>query len=260
MKITIITVVLNNALEIEKTIQSVLNQKDVDIEYIVIDGGSNDGTVELIKKYEKYLVFWVSEKDSGISEAFNKGILKATGDYIGFLNSGDWYEPNILNSTIYINEEFDVIYGDVQYYKGLDKDYIFKANHLYLNKFMSINHPSTFVKTKVIKGLKGFNCKYKFAMDYDLFLRLYLNGSSFKYIDKIISNMTLDGLSDKNWIKSYKEVFEIRKENLNSHFLYFEFFFKLIKRFVSKTLENSPFEFMRKFYRKKFSKIKKILK
>lgn len=96
MKFSIVTVCLNSADTIRQTIESVVHQQNENIEYIIIDGGSTDGTVDIIKEYGDEISFWVSEKDNGLYDAMNKGIVKASGDVISLLNSDDWYEPNIL--------------------------------------------------------------------------------------------------------------------------------------------------------------------
>lgn len=107
MKFSIITVVYNDAEHIEQTIKSVIEQPEVDVKYIIIDGGSIDGTVSVIKKYEKYLSYWVSEPDKGIYDAMNKGLNHITGDIIPFLNSGDWYEEfrKIIEEKFMVNKK-----------------------------------------------------------------------------------------------------------------------------------------------------------
>ena len=112
---SIITVVLNNVISIEETIKSVVNQSE-DFEYIVIDGGSDDGTLDIIRKYEKYINLWISEKDYGIYDAMNKGIKYSTGNYLGILNSGDLYNPNalsIISKYLEENANLDFIFGTV---------------------------------------------------------------------------------------------------------------------------------------------------
>jgi glycosyltransferase involved in cell wall biosynthesis len=119
IKFSIITVSFNSVHTIEKTILSVLNQTYKNFEYIIIDGGSNDGTVDIIKKYEDKLNYWISEKDLGISDAFNKGINASKGKIIGILNSDDWYELNALEIIDQI-EEGDVYVGSLKYHDQIN--------------------------------------------------------------------------------------------------------------------------------------------
>ena len=261
MKISIITIVLNDKDNLEKTILSIIKQFNniFDIEYIIIDGGSTDGTIEIIKKYEDKIHYWHSKKDSGISDAFNQGIKKVSGDVIGLVNSGDFLEDNTLE-TIHNNlkKDIDILYGNVQYWNKDKKDYIFNANHNYLTKFMSINHPAVFVKKDVYDKYGLFDNKYKIAMDYEIMLRFFINNVKFKYIPKVLSNMQLGGVSDINWKKAYKESFEIRKTHLGSSIeLYFNYIFQVIKRYISNVLSKLGLEVLKVIYRKNFSKVKK---
>ena len=113
--ISIVTVSYNAVLTIEQTILSVINQTYPNVEYIIIDGGSTDGTVDIIKKYANKIAYWVSEPDKGIYDAMNKGGLKATGDFIQFLNAGDWFENEYVIEKIFKDwyKRVDVIYGDM---------------------------------------------------------------------------------------------------------------------------------------------------
>ena len=261
MQISIITIVLNDKNNIEKTILSVLNQKDVDLEYIVIDGGSTDGTLEIIEKYKNNIDVLISEKDNGIVDAFNKGIKAANGDVIGIVNSGDWLESDAIKTVIEVFEKrkADIVYGDVQYWNGNISEYRYKANHAFLRKFMSINHPAVFVKKRIYKKYGLFDEAFKLAMDYELMLRFFVNGVKFVYVDRVLSNMALGGISDTNWRLAYKEAYEIRKKYLgNSVSLYIDYSFQVFKRNVSNLLAKIGLESLREFYKKHFSKIRKV--
>ena len=115
--ISIITITYNGEKHIEQTIQSVLGQTYPNIQYIIIDGGSTDQTLSIIKKYEQKLYYWVSEKDKGISDAFNKGIAKATGEIVGIINADDWYEPAALEQVAARMGDADVCFGDLQLWR-----------------------------------------------------------------------------------------------------------------------------------------------
>lgn len=259
MKFSIITVVLNDKDNIEKTILSVLNQ-NIQLTYIIIDGGSTDGTLDIIKKYEDNIDILISEKDDGIVDAFNKGLKLASRDIIGIVNSGDFLEKDAL---LYVVKNFDkdtdIIYGNIQYFTDDKKDYIYSANHIYLDKFMSINHPAVFVKKTLYERFGLFDKNFPLAMDYELMLRFFVNGAKFKYINRVLSNMSLGGVSDINWQKAYKEAYEIRKKHLGFSFgLYFNYIFQVIKRYISNLLSKVGLEKIKKIYRKKFSTIKKV--
>ena len=261
MRLSIITIVLNDKQNIEKTILSVLNQKDVDLEYIVIDGGSTDGTLDIIEKYKNNIDVLISEKDNGIVDAFNKGIKVPNGDVVGIINSGDWLEPDILTTVMQTFEkrQADIVYGDVLYWKSTNPEYRYKANHALLKEFMSINHPAVFVKKKIYERYGLFDETFKVAMDYELMLRFFVNDVKFVYIDKVLSNMALGGVSDVNWRLAYKEAYEIRKKYLGSSLgLYINYIFQVLKRSVSNLLVKIGLESLREFYKKYFSKIKKV--
>lgn len=258
MKISIITIVLNDKQNIEKTILSIINQ-NIDLEYIVIDGGSTDGTIDIINRYKEKIDILVNEKDKGIVDAFNKGIMLSRGDIIGIVNSGDFLEKN---SLIFVSQNFtsdiDIVYGNVQYWRGDKRDYVYSANHKYLDKFMSINHPAVFVKKNVYEKFGIFDETFFLAMDYELILRFFVKNVRFKHINKVLSNMSLGGVSDKNWKKAYKEAYKIRKKYLGfSLKLYINYLFQIMKRYVSNFLSRIGLEKIKTIYRKKISIIKK---
>lgn len=199
-KITIITVCFNSAITIEKAIQSVISQSYKNIEYIIIDGGSTDGTVEIIKKYNAYISYWISEPDRGIYHAMNKGCRMATGDLIGFLSSNDWYEKDALLAIAdkYKETHADLIYGDaivVDGEKSIYKDYS-KAKLEDSYYYMPIIHPAFFVKTKIQKKY-GFDETYRIAADYKFFMQIYHDGYQFAYTKHNIIYFCLGGVSSE---------------------------------------------------------------
>lgn len=258
MRLSIITIVLNDKRNIEKTIESVLAQ-GVEVEYIVMDGGSSDGTLDIVHKYDDKIDILVSEKDEGIADAFNKGIKLASGDVIGIVNSGDFLEKEALGCVVEsFNDDSDVVYGDVRYWNGEKQDYVYSADCRYLDKFMSVNHPAVFVRRSLYEKYGVFDKNFPFAMDYELMLRFFVNGAKFKYINRVLSNMALGGVSDINWQKAYKEAYDIRKKHLGfSMGLYVEYQLQVIKRHISNLLTKIGLEKVKKFYRKRFSTIKK---
>lgn len=259
MKFTIITVVLNDRENIEKTILSVIGQ-DADVEYIVIDGESADGTLDIIHKYNDKINILISEKDNGIADAFNKGLRLGTGDIIGIVNSGDFLEDGALKTVEdSFKEGAEVVYGDVQYWKLERKEYRYEANHMLLNKFMSVNHPSVFVRKFVYNQYGLFDENYLVSMDYELMLRFFTKGVTFKYVKRILSNMALGGVSDENWRKAYREAYEIRRKYFGfSLGLYVGYLFQQLKRYLSNLFSASGLEILKSTYRNRFSKIRKV--
>ncbi len=172
--ITIITVVLNDETNIEQTILSILNQKYKNIEYIIIDGDSKDKTLEVIKKYSKQISYWQSEKDQGLYDAFNKGLEKANGDLIGFVNSGDLLTENSLEYLVdYYNkfEDVDFFFGSVKKHWGILHGYKRWKIHFTWG-FYSSHSTGFYIKKEAAKIVGKYNLKYKFSSDYDYFYRM----------------------------------------------------------------------------------------
>lgn len=203
MKLSIITIVLDNIENIEKTILSVLSQ-GVEVEYIIIDGGSTDGTLEIIAKYKDRVDVVVSEKDSGIYNAMNKAIDLANGEWICFINSGDmFYDSNVLKNVLpNFDDELDVVYGDWEV-RYENKKRVLKADKNIENiwKGMIFSHQSCFVKKDILKQYK-FNERNRITADYELFYNLYKENKKFRYIPMIVANVSAGGLSDIKRVES----------------------------------------------------------
>jgi glycosyltransferase involved in cell wall biosynthesis len=217
--ISIITIVLNQKSLIEGTIKSVICQKNINIEYIIIDGGSTDGTLEIIDKYKKYINTIISEADGGIYHAINKGISLATYPLVGLIHCGDCYVEDALSKVYKVFQEIsaDVIYGDIEIKEKNGKEFILRksiANHKMLRKCMSIFHPSTFVKLSIYKEFGVYNNEYCSAADYDFFLRLYLQKFNFVHIPVVLATFRSGGLSSKKYKLSLNENYQIRKKHL----------------------------------------------
>lgn len=210
--ISIVTVVLNDPVGLEKTIQSVINQEYQNKEYIIIDGGSREDTLKVIKKYEKYIDYWISEKDQGIYDAMNKGIYLSKGEWISFMNAGDIFVDNYVLTNIFQNVDLngiDIIYGNTLVKDNITS-YIKRSyeNPSTILKKMIACHQSIFVQKKVYEKFK-FDTTYKIAADYDFFLKCYLNNCKFKHIDIYVAEYDLDGFSNNNRIKNSKEYLRI---------------------------------------------------
>jgi len=200
--ISIVTVIFNGEKFLEDTIKSVINQTYKNVEYIIIDGGSTDGTIDIIKKYGNQIDYWVSEPDNGIYDAMNKGIETASGKWINFMNGGDrFYNDHVLEKIFknQINNDITFIYGNTVYnYESFKSER--KALPLYEHwKQIPFRHQSVFIKTKVHKNNK-FNLSFKISADFDFFFKLLFKGYKTSYIDLTISEVTVDGVSENKRI------------------------------------------------------------
>lgn len=213
VKITVITICKNCEATIEKTIQSVVVQDYPNVEYIIIDGGSSDATLSIIKKYSDKIAKLVSEPDRGISDAFNKGLSLATGDLVAFLNADDSYRNATILSTV-ANSFVDVntvLCGSILL-TGLPggTSRVIKSEPGKLKYGMYVKHPATFVP-RVLFNLHGNFCeRYKIAMDYDLCLRLMLNGARFRVSSQVLTVMTAGGISGDP-IRAMREELLVKK-------------------------------------------------
>lgn len=198
--VSVLTPCFNSAKTIEKTLQCIENQTYKNIEYIIVDGGSTDGTLEIIKKHRDKLpqqFTLVSEKDSGIYDAMNKGIKLAKGRLIGIVNSDDWYENDTVEQAVnnYQGQKYEVIYGMQRTYLDGKEKAIFIYHHDFLPQQM-ITHPTCFVTKECYEDLGVFDLKYRSAADYDLMLRYWESGKvTFTPVHRILSNFQLGGMS-----------------------------------------------------------------
>lgn len=242
-KISIITVVYNGISTIEDTIQSVLSQDYTNIEYIIIDGASKDGTTEKVELYRKQIDFFVSEPDKGIYDAMNKGLQAATGDIIGILNADDVYtHSGILSMVARVmmeNTTVEAVYGNLHFVsQDLEKIRRKWISCSYYENFFDNGemppHPTFFVKKAVYDRYGLFDTKFKIAADYELMLR-FLKKYKVKslWINEVLVNMRLGGASTKgikNLIKQNQEGIKAWKANeLKLPFFYFHR--KFIHRF-----------------------------
>jgi glycosyltransferase involved in cell wall biosynthesis len=205
--VSIITVVFNGSESVEKTILSVLSQSYQNKEYIIIDGCSTDGTVDIIRKYDSDIDHWLSEKDKGIYDAMNKGIALASGTWINFMNSGDQFaSQNVLDDFAKsVGENDDILFGDalVEYPTFKTLYPVIALDRMW--KKMPFCHQATFFKGSLLKEWK-FDLRYRLSSDYDLLYRAYLEGRRFRYVKTLICNFDFkDSVSKKNLFISVKE-------------------------------------------------------
>lgn len=212
-KISIITVVYNGAKTIEQTVTSVLGQTYKNIEYIIIDGQSTDGTIDIIEKYKDKISYFISEQDRGIYDAMNKGIAVATGEVIGLLNADDWYDNNAVEYVMrcFRENETDIVYGQVCRVETDETISTTKKVGLLddLWYFMSIWHPAVFVKRNVYQRIGGFSTDYEIAGDYEFVLRCYCNRMKFTYLDRMLTYFRSAGISNTKYMKCAREGNEI---------------------------------------------------
>lgn len=211
MKISIITVCFNSSSHIEDAINSVANQDYEDIEHIVVDGNSTDGTQEILKRHDDKLAFWMSEPDQGIYDAMNKGISRATGDIIGILNSDDFYYDNHVLSKIaaaFSNNGIDAVFGDLIFVdpNNLDRTVrTYSSKNWHPDRFAKgymPAHPTFFVRRNFYEEHGLFEIDYEIAADYEMLIRLlYVHKLKYKYIPMKMVKMRKGGVSS-NGIKS----------------------------------------------------------
>jgi len=218
-KITIITPSYNQGQYLEQTIDSVLSQNYPNLEYIVIDGGSQDNSVEVIRKYEKHLAFWVSEKDKGQSDAINKGLKRATGEVINWLNSDDYYEKNTLQivGEAFQNPQTNVLCGRsrIFYEESKETSHFSSGTDIYKNNLAKtigwarIDQPETFFRASAIHTMGLLNPKFHYVMDKEWWIRYLLLFGLENIIqkDNILVNFRLHGNS-----KTISQQEEFQKE------------------------------------------------
>ncbi|KAA5548324.1 glycosyltransferase family 2 protein [Adhaeribacter rhizoryzae] len=212
VKISIITINFNNYLGLKQTIESVITQNYLNREYIIIDGGSTDNSVEVINQYSGNIDFWVSEPDKGIYNAMNKGIARANGDYLLFLNSGDTLvDDSVLGNVAYVGFNEDIVYGGCTFIKGQEKSLGKYPSHLTFSHFLdsSLPHPATFIKKSLFEKVGCYDENLKIVSDWKFFMEAILKYKcSYRKIDVLISNFTEDGISsnplNKNWVEEEK--------------------------------------------------------
>lgn len=210
--VSIVTVVRNAREAIEKTIHSVLGQTYENIEYVIIDGGSTDGTLDILQSYDRQLAFWLSEPDEGISDAFNKGIACASGDLIGLINAGDWYEPDAVKRVVehYVKRPTDVLFGDLQIWEGTVRSHVIYPREDLLPRRMTLNHPTMFVARRGYERLGLFRKELRLTMDYEWILRAKKEGLAFSRIPRVLAHMEAGGVSSQNWLKTRWEMVQVK--------------------------------------------------
>jgi acetyltransferase-like isoleucine patch superfamily enzyme len=215
--VSIITVTFNADRTLPKTIESIKQQTYSNIEYIIIDGGSTDATIQIIKDNSKYISKWISEKDSGIADAWNKGIKLSSGEIIGLLNAGDYYSTETIEKVVqtFLNTGFSAIYGKTffidkdDHITGVDNRFFDKDK---ISKTFGFMHPSLFLKKEIYNKVGLFDTKYQIATDVDFLYRCSLAGINFQKGPHSVF-MDTGGVSNRYPIRAYGEHLKILLNN-----------------------------------------------
>jgi putative colanic acid biosynthesis glycosyltransferase len=216
MQLTIITVVKNDLTGLKKTYDSLISQRFKDFEWIVVDGVSTDGTTEYVKSLPKFEGIIISENDSGIFDAMNKGLLLSSGDFVVFLNAGDYFtDDNVLfdvMTTLDLGDGIDLIYGDSSEVHEDGKIYLKNARS-YLNIYygMFACHQSMFYRTSIAINVL-FNVQFRIAGDYDFTSRFLKKTQNVKYIERSLCVFDLNGVSRKNELQGRRENWRVQRE------------------------------------------------
>lgn len=204
-KITVITITYNSEKTLEETIKSVLSQDYKNLEYIIIDGGSKDGTLDIIKKYRDKIAVVVSEPDNGISDAFNKGIKHATGEIIGIINSDDILMPGALNVVAdNYAPNVDVYSGNVIFWDERIGESFSCHPEMTFDKLKlqyGVAHPSRFIRKDAYERFGRYDERFRYNMDIDLLCRFYKKGASFHYIDRDLTMFRMGGTTSNSIFK-----------------------------------------------------------
>lgn len=216
VKVSIITIVRNSEKYIERTIESILRQTYDEIEYIIIDGASTDRTLAIVKKYENSITKIISEKDSGISDAWNKGISLATGSVIGLLNAGDEYEPDAVDKAVTaLAQGADLVYGDTDIVDDSGRLLRKNKGRFHLWKYsggIGFYHPSLFARKSLYVDIGLFDVKLKYAMDVDWIIRVAMRNLELRHTNLKV-RMVDGGVSVGNRYLAYGEYLQALKKN-----------------------------------------------
>lgn len=214
--VTVVTVAFNSAGRISRTIDSIAAQTHPRIEYIIVDGGSSDGTVELLRQREADIDVWLSERDRGISDAFNKGIALASGQFISLVNSDDWMDPDHLARAIACLQETgaDFAFGNLMVHgDGEAPQYVIDGDPRYARRIRhampALSHPSVVCRRELYERHGLYDRELRIAMDYDWLLRSYKSGARGCYVPEITSHMGGGGVSDLSGHVGLREVRDV---------------------------------------------------
>lgn len=235
--LSIITVAYNALPTLRQTVESVSNQSNRNFEHIIVDGNSTDGTKDYLATFNQPSTRWISEPDTGIYNAMNKGLAMARGEVVSFLNADDIYLPETVSLVLRaFSPEVDVVYGNLRKERLLAKKWYHryeKPNLDLMPRTMGIFHPATFMRKARFDELGGYNENYRFSADYDWLLRAYLAKCQFRYLDKTLAIFRVGGVSTLN-CQSYKEGAAILQTHQTGHAKEMEKLVELCRKNVRK--------------------------
>lgn len=238
IKVSIITINLNNLVGLKRTFESVISQDFPEIEYLLIDGDSTDGSREFIKQNSEKIFFWLSEKDFGVYDAMNKGIKNSTGDYLIFLNSGDFFSgADSISKLISNSQGEDLVYGNLlvqETEKAWIKKYPESLNFRYFY-FESLPHPACLISRRLFDQYGLYDTTLKIASDWKFFLLAVAKyNCTYKYVDREISTFSFDGLSSKK--ENIETLENERRSTLKKYFNLYFLFYSLYLRVLRKSI------------------------
>jgi glycosyltransferase involved in cell wall biosynthesis len=260
-KVSLVTIVRNGESTLRRTIESVLAQTYGNIEYIIVDGGSTDGTLHIVREYEERIACWISEHDYGISDAFNKGVALATGDIVGFINADDWLEPETVEAIVSqmgFTGEPAIVHGAIQYWSVTGREHVAAGDHNLLEIDMTVNHPTVFATAECYERFGLFRLDFRCAMDYEWLLRARAGGVRLSYLPKVLVNMQLGGVSDRTWRLALREVARAKALHFENRMIgYIYLLVQLAKGAGRRIFEKMGLHFAIRFYRSHLSLVKK---
>lgn len=241
--ISIITITYNSEKTLEETILSVVNQGYDNLEYLIIDGGSNDGTMTIVEKYRDKIAFVVSEPDKGICDAFNKGIAHATGDIIGIINSDDILLPGALETVAsYYSPDIDVYSGNVLMWNDqTGRTYIRKPDIEFkgLRKSFKACHPARFIARKAYEKYGVYSLDFRYCMDVDLLIRFCRAGAKIIHIDKEFTKFRIGATSSDSAFKKKNDFAALVRNNGGNIFDFWYLRTKVVLKYFSKGIAST---------------------
>ncbi len=260
--LSVVTINLNKGNALKPTLDVVLDWPRDQVEHIVIDGGSTDQSLDLLKSYDKHLEYWVSEPDQGISDAFNKGISLCRGEVVGLINSGDWYTPSaLLHVQAAFDQEpsLDVFCGNLQFWHDAQPTCRCDAIPRLLPREMTVTHPACFIRRQCYLRYGGYAPEFKLAMDYELLLRLFVRKCRFYRSSAVVANMPHSGIAEQQWYEALRETHQARQRHLPNSLLSSPLYlsFLILKRFCRIRLQSMGMHALVSIYREKYALVKK---